>query len=642
MRRTERNGEGAESDVARFDIENVGGIESTAAELEPGVTVLTGRNATNRTSFLQAIMAACGSENASLKADAEAGRVGMSLGGRTYERRLYRRGGTVGFDGDPYLDDPTLADLFAFLLEDNPCRRAVARSADLREIIMRPVDTGEIEREIRSLTAERDDIDRELDRLDSLADERPDLDAERRRLEDEIESTRATLRETRERFDDLDAEPEEGRTEGTVYEEKIEELGRVRDDVRELDQRIESERRSIESLEREREERRQELDDVEAVPDDRLADVERQLQRLRGRRDELDATVEKLNSVVQFNREFLDDGTPDVLAEGSDGGVTDELVDGETVVCWTCGSDVDRDRIEATLDQLESVREETVADRRSVDARIEELKDEQSRLERRGRERERLRRKLDDIEAELDERRDRIDRLSERKADLEREADALEADIADLEDRDHDVVLDLHEEVNRLEFDLDQLESDLAETEARLQEVESELERREPLERERADLTERITELRTRVTDLQEDAIAAFNEHMAAVLDQLAYERIERIWIERVGGESADARFELHIVRSTDGGAVYEDTVDHLSESEREVTGLVFALAGYLVHEVYERVPFMLLDSIEAIDSDRIARLVEYLSDYATFLVVAVLEEDARAIDDAHTRIESI
>ncbi len=52
----------------------------------------------------------------------------------------------------------------------------------------------------------------------------------------------------------------------------------------------------------------------------------------------------------------------------------------------------------------------------------------------------------------------------------------------------------------------------------------------------------------------------------------------------------------------------YEDTLRHLSESEREVTGFVFALAGYLVHDVHEQVPFMLLDSLEAIDSDRIAR----------------------------------
>lgn len=43
-------------------------------------------------------------------------------------------------------------------------------------------------------------------------------------------------------------------------------------------------------------------------------------------------------------------------------------------------------------------------------------------------------------------------------------------------------------------------------------------------------------------------------------------------------------------------GHTYEGTVDTLSESEREVLGLVFALAGYLVHKVYEQFPFILLD----------------------------------------------
>ena len=95
-------------------------------------------------------------------------------------------------------------------------------------------------------------------------------------------------------------------------------------------------------------------------------------------------------------------------------------------------------------------------------------------------------------------------------------------------------------------------------------------------------------------------------------------------------------------MRTTDNGAAYEDTIDHLSGSEREVTGLIFALAGYLVHDLHETVPFILLDSLEAIDSDRIAALVEYFADYADFLVVALLPEDARALDDDFTRVTTI
>jgi hypothetical protein len=47
----------------------------------------------------------------------------------------------------------------------------------------------------------------------------------------------------------------------------------------------------------------------------------------------------------------------------------------------------------------------------------------------------------------------------------------------------------------------------------------------------------------------------------------------------------------------------------------------------------------MLLDSLEAIDSARIAALVEYLQDYADNIVVALLEEDAEAIEADVTTI---
>jgi hypothetical protein len=107
-------------------------------------------------------------------------------------------------------------------------------------------------------------------------------------------------------------------------------------------------------------------------------------------------------------------------------------------------------------------------------------------------------------------------------------------------------------------------------------------------------------------------------------------------------GDGTDRVFDLHVVRTAPDGTTYEDTVDHLSESEREVTGIVFALAGYLAHDVYEDVPFLLLDSLEAIDSERIAALVEYVSDDAEYVVAALLPEDAQALDDDYDRVTDI
>jgi uncharacterized protein YhaN len=182
-----------------------------------------------------------------------------------------------------------------------------------------------------------------------------------------------------------------------------------------------------------------------------------------------------------------------------------------------------------------------------------------------------------------------------------------------------------------------------------MESLDAQLANRDELENRREELNDQLANLRTRVERTEKNAIDAFNTHIDAVLDQLEYANIERIWIERTEREVRDGRqnvtkgeFDLHIVRESESGSAYEDIIENLSESEREVIGLVFALAGYLVHDVHETVPFMLLDSLEALDSERIADLVEYLNSYADNLVVALLPEDAAAIDEKHSRITDI
>jgi hypothetical protein len=169
------------------------------------------------------------------------------------------------------------------------------------------------------------------------------------------------------------------------------------------------------------------------------------------------------------------------------------------------------------------------------------------------------------------------------------------------------------------------------------------------LKSRREDVNDEIEELRTKIERIEQQAIEEFNDHMDTVLETLSYENIARIWLERTEKQVRKSRpkvtksvFELYIIRQTESGTTYEDSIMNLSEREREVTGLIFALAGYLAHEVYETVPFMLLDSPEDIGSDRISRLVDYFSGYSDFLGVALLTEDAQALPDSHDRITEI
>ncbi|RDI69613.1 archaea-specific SMC-related protein [Halopelagius longus] len=640
--------------TARLHVENIGGISETTVELEPGVTALSGRNATNRTSLLQAIMAALGSDRASLKGDAKEGSVTLTIGDRTYSRTLKRRGDTVVTEGDPYLEDSTLADLFAFLLETNEARQAVARGDDLRELIMRPIDTDAIQAEVEQLETEKRQLDRKIDDLDSLDGRLPELEQRRTELKSQIQEKRDELEEKEREIEEADANIEQSREDRAELEDKLDELKSARSDLEDVRYDLDAEAESIEALEDEQEELREERAEIPDELDDGTA-IQSEISDLRDRMQTLDSTVNELQTVIQFNEDMLEGTSADVaeaLRDGQEhdhGSVTDALVESDTVVCWTCGTNVETSQIEATIDRLRDLRREKLDRRNDVRSRIDELEDERAELDSMRRRREKLDDRIASIEDELDRRQNRREELKSRRTELSESIEDLESEVEELEERDYGDVLELHREANQLEFEIGRLESEVEDVESEMEEVESRLDERDDLEERREEISEQLGELRTRIERIEREAIEQFNTHMETVLDILDYANLDRIWIERTEKTVREGRrkvdksvFDMHIIRSSESGASYEDTIDHLSESEREVTGLVFALAGYLVHDVHETVPFMLLDSLEAIDSERIAQLIDYISDHADYTVAALLPEDAAAVSDQYERVTEI
>jgi len=329
----------------RVEVRNIGGIDETSVTLPPGVSVLTGENATNRTSFLTALMAALGSNRASLKRDADEGAVTLDIGGQEYGRTLRRRNGTVTFEGDPYLDDPELADLFAFLLEDNEARRTIARGDDLREMIMRPVDTDRIDAEIEACKREREEIETEIERLDRLEKELPELEAERREKRTELESAKEDLTAVQDEIESLDTGVERSRSQKEKLEKAFQRVRDARSELDDLEFDLETERSSLAELEAEREDLEETLADAEEPTEspERLAG---RVQELRERKQTLDTTINELGSVINFNEEMLEEEGLDI--DGTVEGETpiDKLTADTEIACWTCGSEVSTDQID--------------------------------------------------------------------------------------------------------------------------------------------------------------------------------------------------------------------------------------------------------------------------------------------------------
>ncbi|WP_254533592.1 archaea-specific SMC-related protein [Natrinema gelatinilyticum] len=638
----------------KIQAKNIGGISETEVDIPPGVAVLTGRNATNRTSFLQTIMAVLGSNDVTLKGDANEGSVELSLGDETYHRTLHDRNGAISFAGDPYLDDATIADLFAFLLESNEARRAVVQGNDLRELIMRPVDTEEIQAEIERLKRKRSKVDEQLEEIDSLKNDLPSLEKRKSKLEAEIEDKRDQLATKEDKIESMDANVDETREDKQELESKLDGLRELRADLESVRSDIDLQEESITSLKTERAELREEREALPDVPMDESEQLDQEISSLRRRKQKLEAKITDLQDVIQFNEEMLNGGESAIgtaLAAGDNSydTVTDQLIEDESIVCWTCGSSVERDRIDATMDTLRSVRQDYTDEISEIDHELEQLQADKREREQQQRDRERLDRKLDDITDELDQRESQLTDLREKRDQLSNDIEVTEEEVEALEHESFSEILDLHKEANQFEFELGQLESDLDDVTDQLSTIEDRLAEEESLTERRGQIQEDYEAQKSKIERIEREAVEEFNRHMEQILDVLEYENLARIWIERVQKSVREGRqktekavFELHVVRTTESGATYEDTVDHLSESEREVTGLTFALAGYLVHDVHETVPFMLLDSLEAIDSERLANFISYFSDYARYLVVALLPEDAQALPNEYARITKI
>lgn len=614
-------------------VENIGGISQTQIDIPPGITVLTGPNATNRTSLLMALLGVLGGDMTALKSDKEEGVVSLDLDGDTYTRQYVRQNQSVITSGDPVFENSDIVDLFVGLIERNPARRAVERGDDLRSVIMRPVDTDQINHEIKKRERQITEIEQELSNIESERAKLPTLEERQQDLQSKIDDITAQVAEARESVDEYEI----GETEAGETDAVIDELDTVRKERANIEEEIRTQRRSIDALEDERLEIESELKDLSGDSD--IDELDRKRDRLQTRKRELEDLISDLSAIQDVNDDLLDSERVMLVETGDEGSPVSALdpMSGE-VECWTCGSVIEKRMISDRVEEIRRLIKESRERHQEIVRELNDVNDRRQDIQSRLNRRAEMQGRLDEIDTQLERRAERINSLEEERSDLEEEIDDLESELEGAEEvKDHDLV-EKYQRLSDLEYRRGQLEQQLQEVQTDIAHTEDRSDERSQLTTQRDELREEVASLRSRIGDLEASAVEQFNSRMADILDLLEYENIERVWIERkkTSGRT-DVVFDLHVVRESDTGAVYEDSVDTLSESEREIIGLVVALAGYLVHEVYDRVPFMIIDSLEAIDAARQNKLIDYFSGYAGYLVVALLPEDADRLDvDAH------
>lgn len=121
-------------------VTNIGGIRDLDLEIPKGVTLVTGPNASNKTSLLKALTFVMGKETVPVRSGADEARVELTVDGRTVTRTATIQGTNLHIEGEGWIsgeDADALVD-FASLLEFNPLRTAVPAGKRCRSAIETP------------------------------------------------------------------------------------------------------------------------------------------------------------------------------------------------------------------------------------------------------------------------------------------------------------------------------------------------------------------------------------------------------------------------------------------------------------------------------------------------------------------------
>lgn len=567
------------------EIENVGGIYHGSTTLSGGLNAVQASNWQGKSSLIAAIKTVMGSGKPLTEGE-DYGYVKLDTDSETYRVELHREGDTVVRSGDPYLTEELAlvsADLFAFFDEQNEIREAVRRGENLEELLTRPLDVENIEEQIAELKREREQVERELASAEEGAEQLPSVQERVTQLETKLDNLRAQQ-----------ANIQTGETETSELSQKRDELGDLRAEKNTVEDRIDRLTSSIERIEGELEDKREELNAHEVPDHEDVADA---LESRRAELQNLERDVELLQSVYSANKRILDEGRLDLLTN-----VDRDLIS-DTAECWICGTQADRSDIEEQIDRLgRRISElQTKADnRRERVGDLESKLDERRQAEQKA---ERLERDIEELEEKLLNRRQSLSSARERRSELEEKIENLSEEVDELDDK-----------ITDIGSDIKVAERELVEAREELDALQSRANRRENLEEEREQLTEEINQLKNRRDSIKRQMREIFDESIQEIVE---------LFETGFDGARLTSQFDLVVARNG-----REANLDTLSEGERELLGVIAALAGHEVFDVSDDVPIMLLDELGGFDEENLSTLIRYLRERTEYLVFTVYPED--------------
>lgn len=583
-------------------IENIAGIRSGSTSISNGLNVVQASNFQGKSSLIASIQTVIGAtghyEDHPLTEGAESGTVSLETEDGSYEVTIERNNrGFNSLDGNPFIPDKVdqkTARLFAFLGENNPIRTAVRNGDDLTEYLQEPLDIDKIDRQIKKLKNERDDLDTALSESRTAAKRLPDVQETVTQLENEIED----LKEKRANLKDVSEEKKEADELSNKISNKKSELNSAEREITRLENDIQNRRDMLEN-------KKDELEELEVPEVPTLSDLENKRERVAS----LGATISLFEDLYRANKNALDSEDLNLIT------TVERTLEGDKVECWLSGEVVPKEQIESRIEHIGDRVSEFKEERDELSEEIEKFQEQKREAEKKQKKRDKLEDKTASLRNKIFEQESYLSEAEAKRDDLESEIEELEEELAAVEEDYSDELTEVKTEIRTKEQNLEKQRDLLDELDDQKQEIGE-------LEEERQELTDEIKELRKRKTETQHQLREEFDTAIGDIISRFApgFETARLNTITNEEGEVIE--FELTIAREGQ-----ETTVDALSEGEVELIGVAAALAGYRVYDVGDIVPCILIDAISQLAAEHLRGLVDYIDDTADMIVTTAYPE---------------
>lgn len=622
-------------------VENIGGLKHIEADIIPGLNVIEQPNASGKTSFLRAfslLLTPSGNykdlEYILRSMSTEGFILITDHNGNQIKKTISRNKNTITVAGDDLVtpEISLLVKRFAICGHDNEILSAVRLGQNLKSLI--GTDNNIIERlkaEIRYKESNLAALTEDLNKDANAAHQKISTEKKRDTLLKELSQLEEKYAALKKQHDSMASVGKETATKEKLNA-KSTELQQIEFKINDSKKMIKNKNELIEKLSKEIQSLRRSTEQLGEVDNREIDKIKKEMQNIDykiqktiSQQSTLDMTIQATKNVVRELEESPQTST-----------ILDSLSDDSHVSCPVCGQDAGIRIIKKHIDELMEKRAKTQTTISKLESDQAVLSKKKDVLIQKGSEITTAISVIKSKEATINNENGNISLINQAIEKLEDSKEKLNAEIKELSKSINDKVVNITIEIAKIKESIGQKKTAIENFNNEIKSYDAVIRGIDNKRLSVAEMKKDVENTKAELHKIELRIQEQFNQIIPEVYSILGFSsNISRISLEQ--------NYDLMVSRKTDKDSIYRDmdSIKTLSKSELEVIGLAVMISGYIVNNLKEYFPYILLDELTFLDNKRLKALMDYMEKIAVSIILTKLPPETEKIGQRRIDIAS-